>query len=415
MGEIAKHEESKASNFYNSNELPSKGIRFGSEYELMHEQGMLTDHFDSMTGSSIIAGLSPLFPMAGLSPGILSPSVVLGMDHVPSPKKGKRETPPLELPPEIPTRTPRTPTRLGVDTRTPTWSIREEISLGQIGATIGSSGTKRSRECETTLPAKSSRRGTVDCKHEIDADEEVTPVKTKGGQCRYDNSLGLLTKKFVALIRSAEDGVLDLNNAATKLSVQKRRIYDITNVLEGIGLIEKKSKNQIRWKGEEAGNGSAVDIEVASLRSDIGKLTSEEERIDAQTAQLQEQLQELAEDRQNLKLAFVTHEDVQRLDEGDDTLIAIKAPSGTILEVPDPDEGMEAGIRRYQIYLTSSGGSMQVSVINDDDQQEGEASRQQTPMLESQGAPVWDDDTDNYFGSLSNNSLCDLYDLDNYV
>ncbi|ONM07943.1 Purple acid phosphatase 3 [Zea mays] len=31
--------------------------------------------------------------------------------------------------------------------------------------------------------------------------------------------------------------------------VQKRRIYDITNVLEGIGLIEKKLKNNIRWKG----------------------------------------------------------------------------------------------------------------------------------------------------------------------
>ena len=30
--------------------------------------------------------------------------------------------------------------------------------------------------------------------------------------------------------------------------VQKRRIYDITNVLEGIGLIEKKLKNRIRWK-----------------------------------------------------------------------------------------------------------------------------------------------------------------------
>jgi hypothetical protein len=31
--------------------------------------------------------------------------------------------------------------------------------------------------------------------------------------------------------------------------VKKRRIYDITNVLEGIGLIEKKSKNNIQWKG----------------------------------------------------------------------------------------------------------------------------------------------------------------------
>lgn len=30
--------------------------------------------------------------------------------------------------------------------------------------------------------------------------------------------------------------------------MQKRRIYDITNVLEGIGLIEKKLKNRIHWK-----------------------------------------------------------------------------------------------------------------------------------------------------------------------
>jgi hypothetical protein len=34
----------------------------------------------------------------------------------------------------------------------------------------------------------------------------------------------------------------------TYIQVQKRRIYDITNVLEGVGLIEKKSKNNILWK-----------------------------------------------------------------------------------------------------------------------------------------------------------------------
>lgn len=35
----------------------------------------------------------------------------------------------------------------------------------------------------------------------------------------------------------------------TKLSVQKRRIYDITNVLEGINLIERYKKNHVRWIG----------------------------------------------------------------------------------------------------------------------------------------------------------------------
>lgn len=74
--------------------------------------------------------------------------------------------------------------------------------------------------------------------------------RTKSGSgSRFDSSLGLLTKKFVTLLQEASiEGVLDLNQAAVKLGVQKRRIYDITNVLEGIGLISKKSKNNIQWR-----------------------------------------------------------------------------------------------------------------------------------------------------------------------
>merc|ERR1712212_1148239 len=61
---------------------------------------------------------------------------------------------------------------------------------------------------------------------------------------RFEKSLGLLTTRFVNLLQEAEDGILDLKKAADTLNVrQKRRIYDITNVLEGIGLIEKRSKN----------------------------------------------------------------------------------------------------------------------------------------------------------------------------
>lgn len=37
--------------------------------------------------------------------------------------------------------------------------------------------------------------------------------------------------------------------AAVELDVQKRRIYDITNVLEGIDLICKTIKNKVKWIG----------------------------------------------------------------------------------------------------------------------------------------------------------------------
>lgn len=56
---------------------------------------------------------------------------------------------------------------------------------------------------------------------------------------RYDTSLGLLTRKFIDLLENSPDGVIDLNVASVQLNVQKRRIYDITNVLEGIGILEK--------------------------------------------------------------------------------------------------------------------------------------------------------------------------------
>ncbi len=71
-------------------------------------------------------------------------------------------------------------------------------------------------------------------------------------QARLDNSLGELTRKFIALIQESTDRSVDLNKAADELKVQKRRIYDITNVLEGIGLIEKTVKNVIRWKGTQS-------------------------------------------------------------------------------------------------------------------------------------------------------------------
>jgi hypothetical protein len=43
--------------------------------------------------------------------------------------------------------------------------------------------------------------------------------------------------------------LLILSLCLAGLGVQKRRIYDITNVLEGIGLVEKKSKNTVHWTG----------------------------------------------------------------------------------------------------------------------------------------------------------------------
>ncbi|KAG9478661.1 hypothetical protein GDO78_012357 [Eleutherodactylus coqui] len=113
-----------------------------------------------------------------------------------------------------------------------------------------------------------------------------------GVSSRHEKSLGLLTSKFVSLLQEAKDGVLDLKVAADTLAVrQKRRIYDITNVLEGIGLIEKKSKNSIQWKGVGAGcNTKEILDRLKNLKAEIGDLELKEKELDQQKVWLQQSI-----------------------------------------------------------------------------------------------------------------------------
>ncbi|XP_054241301.1 transcription factor E2F5 [Indicator indicator] len=181
---------------------------------------------------------------------------------------------------------------------------------------------------------------------------------------RHEKSLGLLTTKFVSLLQEAKDGVLDLKAAADTLAVrQKRRIYDITNVLEGIDLIEKKSKNSIQWKGVGAGcNTKEVIDRLRYLEAEIEDLELKEKELDQQKLWLQQSIKNVMDDSTNHQFSYVTHEDICNCFNGD-TLLAIQAPCGTQLEVPIPEMGQN-GQKKYQINLKSSSGPIHVLLIN---------------------------------------------------
>ncbi|XP_061699772.1 transcription factor E2F2 isoform X2 [Syngnathoides biaculeatus] len=180
--------------------------------------------------------------------------------------------------------------------------------------------------------------------------------KSPGERTRYDTSLGLLTKKFVGLIAESPDGVLDLNWATEVLEVQKRRIYDITNVLEGVQLIRKKSKNNIQWLvGDVFEGGAAGGEKAGALRKDLRDLERAERSLDELIHSSSAQLKQLTEHKDNLRLGYVTYQDIRSIGSlRDQTVIAVKAPSETKLEVPD----MEAG--SLQIYLKSKNGPIEV-------------------------------------------------------
>lgn len=55
----------------------------------------------------------------------------------------------------------------------------------------------------------------------------------KKEKSRQPNSLDELTKKFMKCALEANSPTINLNTIMKKIKVKKRRIYDITNVLEG--------------------------------------------------------------------------------------------------------------------------------------------------------------------------------------
>jgi len=182
---------------------------------------------------------------------------------------------------------------------------------------------------------------------------------------RQEKSLGLLTTKFVELLKNAQNGVLDLKVAADQLAVrQKRRIYDITNVLEGIGLIEKRSKNSIQWKGGGIeSDQKEISAQMNLLRKEISDLEQREIDIDKKKSWIHQSIRNVTDDADNHRLAYVTHEDICRCFQ-DHTLLSIQAPSGTQLEVPLPETS--DGKKKYQVHLRSTTGPISVLLVNKD-------------------------------------------------
>ncbi|KAG0497297.1 hypothetical protein HPP92_001774 [Vanilla planifolia] len=241
-----------------------------------------------------------------------------------------------------------------------------EHSIGPVNAETNNSSlhTPFSRKVGRPKSAKCNKLGSQT--PILNSDSPSYDAATPVGTCRFDCSLGVLTKKFISLLKHSQDGILDLNKAAETLEVQKRRIYDITNVLEGIGLIEKKLKNRIRWKGfdddlrpVEVGDG------FSALQTAVESMAIRERELDERISAMRDRLKELSEDENNQKWLYVTEDDIKSIPcFQNETLIAIKAPHGTTLEVPDPDEAVEYPHRRYRIVLRSSMGPIDVYLVS---------------------------------------------------
>ena len=186
---------------------------------------------------------------------------------------------------------------------------------------------------------------------------------------------------------------------AEKLCVQKRRVYDMTCVLEGIGLLVKIQKNVVKWmpppellgspvpppaaptrasrdeavvgepavkvedeeernaEGDEADQSKREQQSKAEqLRQEVVLLAKAEKQYDALIRTESEQLQKLALERG----AGVTLGDLCCTND-EPTLMVVQAPPGTELRVPDPY--LPSASRKYELRMSTTSGSIAIRVL----------------------------------------------------
>ncbi|KAF9974136.1 Transcription factor e2f2 [Actinomortierella ambigua] len=214
------------------------------------------------------------------------------------------------------------------------WAGREiqaNHQLSDVGVfpeLVKSAPNKRGRKAATTtLPPPTSRNR----------------PSTKGearDSSRAERSLGLLTKQFIGLLKD-ENGSLDLNKTAETLKVQKRRIYDITNVLEGIELIEK-SKNTVRWK--PTNNSSLTNNQDAlankqrmeKLRQDHQRALEENAELLRLKAQADQSIRDTLTNPETRRYAYVTPSDLKSIDSLQGSMIlAVSTPYETYMQIDE--------------------------------------------------------------------------------
>lgn len=148
---------------------------------------------------------------------------------------------------------------------------------------------------------------------------------------RQENSLCQLTKKVLQYIKNKKKLNININELVKDLGVKKRRIYDITNVLQGIGYIEKKGKNEIIWIKNQILNKKSIKIKNNTI-----KIYNQVNELNKLMDQIKEEIVSISSNNAFKKYGYITFDDLINLSKIENlNLLIIKANKGTKVDIMD--------------------------------------------------------------------------------
>ena len=164
-----------------------------------------------------------------------------------------------------------------------------------------------------------------------------------------ENSLGQLTKNFINYIKKTGRKSININDLVNELSVKKRRIYDITNVLQGMNYLQKSGKNEIVWT-KNISNKSKSKKKPSSTKKvnnkpkiNIEELQKEKNELDNDIEKFKAEFNSIAKKGDFLRYGYITLDDIRRLSINTKVdLIVIKAAKGTVMNVIDKNDIKQA-------------------------------------------------------------------------
>ncbi|XP_056873196.1 transcription factor E2F2 isoform X1 [Takifugu flavidus] len=201
----------------------------------------------------------------------------------------------------------------------PPTPVGEPASAGQVGPS--DAATRRTSEPVMT------RVGPLSA--------DLTPKKAVR---KHVVPVGEMLRRFLELMLASPDNLVDIRKLLAGTGRSKKRIDDITDVLEDISLIEKLSDHKFKWIGKShIANFLWKNRQV--FQAEMENLKLVESVLDGLIKSCSQQLFEVTDNLENAALAYVTLADISRLkDFQQQTVMVVKAPEETKLEVPAPKE-----------------------------------------------------------------------------